>query len=134
MVLGDEVLLEQMLVNVVSNAIKYSPDYSEIVISVLTEEEDNLVFSISDRGIGLADDEYNRIFDKFYRSDATKQVTGTGLGLAICKGIVELHNGTITGKSNDPQGTVITITLPLNKPSGLHSIPQERGTEGYDHE
>lgn len=86
MVMGDEVLLEQVLVNVVSNAIKYSPDYSEIFITV-RPEDDKLVILVSDTGIGLAGDDYGRIFEKFYRSAAAKQVTGTGLGLAICKGI-----------------------------------------------
>ena len=119
MVMGDEVLLEQVLVNVVSNAIKYSPDYSEIFITV-RPEDDKLVILVSDTGIGLAGDDYGRIFEKFYRSAAAKQVTGTGLGLAICKGIVELHNGTITAKPNQPQGTVITITLPLSKPREGH--------------
>lgn len=119
MVMGDEVLLEQVLVNVVSNAIKYSPDYSEIFITV-RPEDDKLVVLVSDTGIGLAGDDYGRIFEKFYRSAAAKQMTGTGLGLAICKGIVELHNGTITAKPNQPQGTVITITLPLSKPREGH--------------
>ncbi|RRJ61740.1 DUF4118 domain-containing protein [Paenibacillus oralis] len=119
MVMGDEVLLEQVLVNVVSNAIKYSSDYSDILISVITED-DELIFLVSDTGTGLAGDEYSRIFEKFYRSATARQVTGTGLGLAICKGIVELHNGTITAKPNEPQGTVIKITLPLSKQRGVH--------------
>ncbi|WP_235885341.1 ATP-binding protein [Paenibacillus cymbidii] len=132
MVVGDEVLLEQMLVNVVGNAIKYSPDYSEIDIAVSTEEG-SLVIAVSDQGTGLADEEYERIFEKFYRADATKQITGTGLGLAICKGIVELHNGTISGKRREPQGSVMTIALPLPEQNGLHAIPTETGTESDDH-
>lgn len=123
MVLGDEVLLEQVLVNVISNAIKYSPDGSEIRITV-SEEANNLVIAVADQGISLEDGEYRRIFEKFYRAQATRQVTGTGLGLAICKGIVELHHGTISGKRNEPQGTVITMTLPLNS----------RNMEGDRHE
>jgi len=133
MVVGDEVLLEQMLVNVVGNAIKYSPDYSEIDIAVSTEEG-RLVIAVSDQGTGLADEEYERIFEKFYRADATKQITGTGLGLAICKGIVELHNGTIAGKRREPQGSVMTIALPLPEQNRLHAIPAETGTESDDHE
>lgn len=132
-VLGDEVLLEQMLVNVVSNAIKYSPDYSEITLSVRIREA-TVVISVSDTGTGLKEDEYDRIFEKFYRSDGAKQITGTGLGLAICKGIVELHKGTISAKSNEPQGTIITITLPVNKQDNLRAASQERGTKDHDHE
>lgn len=116
MVLGDEVLLEQMLVNVLSNAIKYSPDSSEIVLSAAADGE-RIALSVADQGRGLPEDEYGRIFEKFYRSESTRQVTGTGLGLAICKGIAELHGGAISAKPNKPQGTVITIELPLRKPS-----------------
>ncbi|MFD0713219.1 ATP-binding protein [Paenibacillus sp. GCM10027626] len=132
-VLGDEVLLEQMLVNIVSNAIKYSPDYSEIVLSVRIGE-DMIVISVSDAGIGLNEYEYDRIFEKFYRSDKARQITGTGLGLAICKGIVELHEGTIAANPNQPQGTVVTITLPLNKQDTLPAAAQERGTKNHDYE
>lgn len=131
MILGDEVLLEQMLVNVVGNAMKYSPDDSDILISVKTED-DKLVILVSDTGIGLAGDEYERIFEKFYRSAAAKQVTGTGLGLAICKGIVELHNGTIAAKPNEPQGTVITITLPLSTQCGRRLEPYGEGAADDD--
>ncbi|WP_247741091.1 ATP-binding protein [Cohnella sp. LGH] len=131
MVLGDEVLLEQVLVNIVSNAIKYSPDYSDIDIEV-SSENNALLISISDQGIRLSDEEYMRMFEKFYRADATKQVTGTGLGLAICKGIVELHNGSITGRRNEPTGTVMTITLPLLDPNGMYAMPEE--TESEKHE
>lgn len=115
LVLGDEVLLEQVLVNVISNAIKYSADYSEIDIAV-TSDADTLAIAIADQGVGLAEDEYSRIFEKFYRAGTARQVTGTGLGLAICKGIVELHKGTIAAQRNEPRGLVITIALPLSKP------------------
>ncbi|SDE33029.1 two-component system, OmpR family, sensor histidine kinase KdpD [Paenibacillus sp. UNCCL117] len=126
MVLGDEVLLEQVLVNVISNAVKYSPDGSEIRIMV-SEGDNVLAISVADQGIGLENEEYTRIFEKFYRAQTTRQVTGTGLGLAICKGIVELHHGTISGKRNAPQGTVITITLPL-------PLPSKENREGAEHE
>lgn len=133
MVQGDEVLLEQVLVNVVSNAIKYSPDGSEIEISVTTDDQ-NLIVSVIDQGTGLSDGEHNRIFEKFYRADSAAHVTGTGLGLAICKGIVELHGGTISAKPNRPQGTVITFALPLSERSGPPPAPQEKGSEEDEHE
>lgn len=113
-VLGDEALLEQMLINVVSNAIKYSPDHSEIIISVRVDGE-SIRISVADEGIGLKEDELERIFEKFYRSEQTGQLTGTGLGLAISKGIAELHGGTISAKSNEPKGATITISLPIDE-------------------
>lgn len=114
LVLGDEVLLEQMLVNVISNAIKYSPDYSKIIVSARLKAE-HIIIMVSDQGIGIQQEEYERIFDKFYRSERAKPITGTGLGLAISKGIAELHEGTIAAGPNDPKGTTITITLPVRK-------------------
>ncbi|MCM3626214.1 DUF4118 domain-containing protein [Paenibacillus glycanilyticus] len=131
MVIGDEVLLEQMLVNIVSNAIKYSPDYSDIDIKV-SVDSDNLRISVFDQGIGLSEDEYVRIFEKFYRASATKQVTGTGLGLAICQGIAELHGGSISGRRNEPQGTVMIITLPLKKRHEMYTIPEEKEQDEYE--
>jgi two-component system sensor histidine kinase KdpD len=112
---GDEVLLEQMLVNVVSNAIKYSPDYSEIVIEARIAEGNFMVITVADSGIGLSPKDRERIFDKFYRADSARHVPGTGLGLAICKGIANLHGGTITAELNGDQGTVIVITLPVGE-------------------
>lgn len=113
-VLGDEALLEQMLINVLGNAIKYSPDHSEIVLSVKVDSE-FAQLSVADQGIGLKEDELERIFEKFYRSEQTGQLTGTGLGLAISKGIAELHGGTISAKPNEPKGAIITISLPLDQ-------------------
>jgi two-component system, OmpR family, sensor histidine kinase KdpD len=128
MILGDEVLLEQVLVNVISNAIKYSPDGSEINIEVI-ELEDMISFSIADQGIGIEAAEQEWIFDKFYRADMSKHIPGTGLGLAICKGIVELHGGTILAKPNTDQGTIITISLPMCEENKRFHMQEEGETE-----
>lgn len=112
---GDEVLLEQVLTNIVSNAIKYSSDYSVIMIRAKVEGR-SLMLMVSDQGIGIAANDRERIFDKFYRSTRTSHLTGTGLGLAICKGIVDLHGGTIAAMSNEEgQGTTILIGLPIQQ-------------------
>lgn len=124
MIPGDEVLLEQVLVNVVSNAIKYSPDRSEIVISVRMVPG-TMTIAVSDRGVGVAVSDVERIFDKFYRADAARHVPGTGLGLAICKGIVELHGGTIAAEPNEGQGTIVRITLPYDEFGSSNPRPQE---------
>ncbi|WP_339306464.1 ATP-binding protein [Paenibacillus sp. FSL L8-0435] len=111
---GDEVLLEQVLVNIVSNAIKYSPDESRIVITVTSDKSPSqLTIMVADQGIGIPEAERTRIFDKFYRSESTQHVTGTGLGLAICKGIVEVHGGTIVAEPNLGGGTRIRIDIPM---------------------
>ncbi|NGZ77250.1 DUF4118 domain-containing protein [Saccharibacillus alkalitolerans] len=111
---GDEVLLEQVLGNVLGNAIKYSPDGSEIGISAKARNG-MLMLHISDEGPGIAAGEERHIFEKFYRSGATRHVSGTGLGLAICKGIVDLHGGVISAESRTDgrTGTLVKIGLPL---------------------
>lgn len=130
-VLGDDVLLEQVLVNVVSNSIKYSPDGSQIIISV-RQDDSKTIITVADSGIGILATDRERIFDKFYRADATKHVPGTGLGLAICKGIIEAHGGTITAEPNIEKGTVITITLPKGEQSFLYQLTPEGDGEQHD--
>lgn len=111
----DDVLIEQVLVNILSNAIKYSPAGSEIVVRV-EAAADTLAVSVSDQGIGIPAEDAERIFDKFYRADAAHHIPGTGLGLAICKGVVEAHGGTIRARPNPDAGTVVTVFLPMEDP------------------
>ncbi|CAH1219975.1 ATP-binding protein [Paenibacillus sp. JJ-223] len=128
---GDEVLLEQMLVNVLSNAIKYSPNPSEIVISVAMDAGEGwLVITVADQGPGIPKAERERVFEKFYRSDSTKHVTGSGLGLAICRGIVEVHGGTIAAEANPDGGTRMVIRLPMDAAdTGFLGTGKEEGQE-----
>lgn len=113
---GDEVLLEQVLVNIVSNAIKYSSDESMVIIRVKNEpSQSSVTFIVDDQGVGIEASERTRVFDKFYRSPSTQHITGTGLGLAICKGIVEVHGGTIQAEGNPDGGTRIRIELPVGR-------------------
>ena len=107
----DFALFGQALVNVIDNAVKYSSKDSQIDIEV-TQTEKEISINVSDRGIGIPEEDLERVFDKFYRVSRPESVTGTGLGLAICKGIVEAHNGTITAKNRPGGGTEIVITLP----------------------
>lgn len=110
----DEVLIEQVLINVISNAIKYSPEGSEIFIHA-EEELDMLNLTIEDEGAGILPADIERIFEKFYRGNRTKHIPGTGLGLAISKSIVEAHGGSISASArrNGNRGTAIRISLPL---------------------
>ncbi len=113
-VLFDPGLLEQVLYNLLDNAIKYSTTLKEISISIFQNPEEILI-AIQDQGIGIPIAELNHVFDKFYRSKTSANVSGSGLGLAICKGIIESHSGKIWAESNRPQGTTIWFSLPLNK-------------------
>ncbi|OCT11065.1 histidine kinase [Paenibacillus pectinilyticus] len=110
----DEVLMEQVLINVISNAIKYSPEGSSIHILAVKGSEGFIELTIEDEGQGIPPGDRERIFEKFYRGTSTKQIPGTGLGLAICKSIVEAHGGSITATSrpHGERGTAIRICLP----------------------
>jgi two-component system sensor histidine kinase KdpD len=110
----DFTLMVQVLVNVLDNAVKYSPDYCAIEVSAHIVE-DKACIHVGDRGEGIPPDDLTRIFDKFYRVQRPESVSGTGLGLSISKGIVEIHNGRIYASHRDKGGTIITIELPLQK-------------------
>jgi PAS domain S-box-containing protein len=113
LILGDPQGLEGVFVNLISNAIKYTPPGGKITV-FLTQEGDYLKVSVSDTGVGIPKEDLPRIFDKFYRvrTKETRQVIGTGLGLAIVKGIVEAHLGRIEVKSKLGEGSVFTVYLP----------------------
>ncbi|MBO8136648.1 MAG: phosphate regulon sensor histidine kinase PhoR [Desulfotomaculum sp.] len=114
-VLGKKDLLIQVLVNLVDNAIKYSPEKGKVKISA-SADEDNLIVSVSDTGPGIPQEHLPRIFERFYRVDKarSREVGGTGLGLAIVKHVLELHNGEVSVKSS-PKGTTFSFILPLKK-------------------
>lgn len=113
----DEVLIEQVLINVISNAVKYSPQNSEIVIEA-GRIGAMVELRVRDQGGGIPAGELQQIFEKFYRGRWVNHIPGTGLGLAICKSIVEAHGGRITAESETGQGTVIIIQLPAHSAEG----------------
>jgi len=106
----DIALFEQVLVNLLDNAVKYSPTDTLIEINVL-QTQNAIQIEICDRGIGIPSEDLERVFDKFYRVQRPESVSGTGLGLAICKGIVEAHGGTIQAVNRSGGGTIITISI-----------------------
>ncbi len=113
-VAGDAAKLEQMFINLLDNAVKYSPN-GEISIS-LSPQGDGVVFSIQDTGIGIPEKDLPRVFERFYRAEKSRsrELGGTGLGLAIVKYIVLLHNGKIDIQSEEGKGTKVTVRLPKN--------------------
>ena len=111
---GDELRLRELLLNLVDNAIKYSSVGDEINLSLFSEKQE-AVLSITDRGIGIAPEDHDRIFDRFYRTDAARTHTkiGTGLGLSICRWIVDAHRGTIHVRSRPGEGSTFCVRFPL---------------------
>jgi two-component system phosphate regulon sensor histidine kinase PhoR len=114
--MADAFKLEQVFVNLIDNAIKYT-ETGGITISLL-QQNGQVLIEIQDTGIGIPREHLSRIFERFYVVDASrsKQLGGTGLGLSIVKHILLLHNGTIDVESTPGQGTKFIITLPINLP------------------
>ncbi len=108
----DFVLFSRVLVNVIDNALKYSPPKKPIEIKARLINHTLEIF-VADRGEGIPIEDLERIFDKFYRVHRPDNVSGTGLGLSISKGIVEAHGGRIRAENRRGGGTVITVSLPL---------------------
>ena len=108
--LGNEALLHHIWDNLISNAIKFSDNGGEIKIR-LNNYSDKIVFTISDQGIGINEDDQKHIFDKFYQGDSSHKQKGHGLGLALVKKIIDLENGEISVQNNDDKGCTFTVVL-----------------------
>ncbi|MDV6378735.1 HAMP domain-containing sensor histidine kinase [Sporosarcina sp. GW1-11] len=110
---GDPAFLEKVWENLVSNALKYTPDGGTIDIQ-LTEQADAVCFTIEDSGLGMSEETRQRMFDRFYRADhsRTREIEGTGLGLSIVEQVVRLHGGRIEVTSELGIGTTFIIQLP----------------------
>lgn len=111
---ADKDKLAQVLVNLLDNSIKYSPDDSRVRIDVSAEDNYSTV-TIADQGIGIPEGEFSKVFDRFYRAGNVKGIAGTGLGLAISKEIIEKHHGQIILDHSKEGGTEATIVLPMGK-------------------
>lgn len=110
----DEDKITQVLYNIISNAIKYSPEGGQITFSI-KEEETRVIVSIADQGMGIPKENISKIFERFYRVDKarSRKLGGTGLGLAIAKEMVQAHGGEIWASSEEGKGTTISFSLPL---------------------
>jgi K+-sensing histidine kinase KdpD len=112
---ADEKRIYQVMQNLITNAVKYSPDGGCITLSARVQGRE-LVVSVADEGLGIPDSEIDKIFDRFHRvqTQLSRGIGGTGLGLAICKGLVEAHGGRIWAESGgDGEGSTFRFTLPL---------------------
>lgn len=112
---GIATVLEEMIYNLLDNAVKYNKQGGRADVDVRSSGDD-IVVTVSDTGIGVPADSIDRIFERFYRADKShsRKIGGTGLGLSIVKHGVSLHGGSITVKSSEGSGTTFTMTLPKN--------------------
>ncbi len=110
---GDAGQLDRVMINLLTNAIKFTPDGGRISVSA-DPKGDTVVIRVVDTGMGIPTDEQARVFDRFFRSSSAQRlaVPGTGLGLSITRTIIEKHGGTITVASDPGEGTAFTVTLP----------------------
>ena len=111
--LGNEDLLQQLWINLLNNAIKYTDENGTIVISTVKHDH-NIITTISDNGIGMSEETLKHIFDQFYQGDSSHKMDGNGLGLSIAKRIATLCSGTIEVHSKLHEGTTFIIILPNN--------------------
>ena len=107
--------MEQVIVNLLENALKYTPERTPIHISVWIDAN-RMGVRVSDKGPGIPLEDFNHLFEKFYRGAQSVKKGGAGLGLAICKGIVQIHGGTIRAANQTTGGAVFEFYLPLNHP------------------
>ncbi|MGD0611082.1 MAG: ATP-binding protein [Anaerolineales bacterium] len=105
--------LEQVLVNLIHNAVKFTRPGGEVVLSAQLAGE-FVCFSVRDTGVGISADDLPRIFERFYKADRARSGGGTGLGLSICRHLVEAHGGRIWAESEEGRGSTFYFTLPLS--------------------
>jgi two-component system, OmpR family, phosphate regulon sensor histidine kinase PhoR len=123
---ADASRLQEVLYNLLDNAVKYSPKDGEVRLRV-EQRQTEIALSVSDAGTGIAPNDLPRIFERFYRADKarSREAGGTGLGLAIVKHIAQLHGGRVEAESKLGKGTTIWVTLPMNtsRDEGTGSVP-----------
>src|SRR2546425_5245863 len=127
---ADTLRLEQLLVNLLDNAVKFSPAGGTVTVRLISVGAD-LRLAVSDQGIGISPDRVGHIFERFYRAHDDRGIGGLGLGLYISKQIVELHDGRLDVASEPGRGTTFTVTLPrLEAPVETDAAPQARPRTG----
>lgn len=112
--MADPALLDQVFSNLLSNAVKYSPGGGHVDITGW-QEEDLVLISVRDHGMGISKDEMPRMFERFFRAKSAAIVPGTGIGLSLCKEFAKMHGGEVSVDSIEGEGSTFTIRLPISQ-------------------
>ena len=127
-VCGDREMVEKIFINLVGNALKYTPEHGEVIVSArVSEEENKALISVRDTGIGIRKDQLEGLFKRFHQvEDSSRQcMDGTGLGLALTKGLVEAQEGEIWVESELGKGSTFIFTLPISKSKRMTEISSQ---------
>jgi signal transduction histidine kinase len=124
---GDNSKLQRLMVNLLDNAVKYTPPGGTITVAV-TQSDRHVVTTVSDTGIGISEEDLPKVFTRFFKCDPSRSQAGCGLGLNLAKAIVHSHGGTISVTSSPGKGSTFTVNLPqsplgkppANQPSARH--------------
>lgn len=114
---ADSTLLDQVVTNLLANAVKYSPKGGQVLVKGW-REGDRALFSVSDQGVGIPPEDLPRLFQRFFRARTSTGIAGTGIGLNFVKRLVEMHGGTITVQSVEGGGSTFTVDLPMRPAAG----------------
>ena len=121
---ADRTRIGQVLLNLIHNAVKFTPAGGSIHLSV-SEQDGWIVYQVEDTGVGVEPEDIERLFERFYKADRSRRSHGTGLGLAIAKHIVQAHGGSIEARRNRPRGMVFEFRLPVSGPAEHVSVATE---------
>lgn len=112
---ADEIRLKQTLLNLLSNSLKYTPEGGSVKLTI-SKVDDHVQFMVKDTGVGIAEEDQRRVFEKFERAhEGVGRPSGTGLGLSLVKNLVELHGGSVSLSSQPGEGTIVTCLLPIDQ-------------------
>jgi len=115
-IMADKGTINQIISNLVSNAVKYSPNSSDIQLKGW-QEDGFAVVEVKDQGLGIDEHDLPKMFQRFFRAKTSTGIAGTGIGLNLVKTLVELHDGTIAVRSKKGAGSIFTVRLPIKGPA-----------------
>jgi two-component system cell cycle sensor histidine kinase PleC len=115
--------LKQVVLNLISNAVKFTPEGGDIVVALTREDDDRVRVAVTDTGIGIAEKDLERLARPFEQVEGqhSKTTQGTGLGLALTKSLIELHGGELTIASEPGRGTTVGFVLPIRRPDAART-------------